>query len=170
MLTNHVPKHFWGEAVLTATYLINRMPFRVLNFQTPYQFLLKTYPHIRVMSNIHLKVFGCTTFVHITLQNRSKLDPKSTKCIFLGYSSNQSGYKCYFPSTKKIYNSMNVIFFEDQPFYPKINIQGENQEEYRVLSIFDQSSSLPSPISYPDHVPSLNLSANCSQVPGPILS
>ena len=97
MLATHVPKHFLGEAILTATYLINRMPSRVLNFQTPFQSLLKNFPHIRFLSQVPLKVFGCTAFIHITQQNRNKLDPKSVKCIFLGYSSNQSGYKCYSP-------------------------------------------------------------------------
>lgn len=33
MLTTYVSKHFWGEAMLTATYLINCMPSRVLAFQ-----------------------------------------------------------------------------------------------------------------------------------------
>lgn len=58
MVTNYVPKQLWGEAVLTATYLINHMPFHVLNFETPYQSLLNPYPHIRFMSNIPLKVFS----------------------------------------------------------------------------------------------------------------
>ena len=35
LFSNHVPKIFWGEAILTATYLINRMPIRVLKFHTP---------------------------------------------------------------------------------------------------------------------------------------
>ena len=88
MLSTHVPKKLWGEPVLTATYLINQMPSRILKFQTPYQTLLATYPHIRFVSNIPVEVFGCMAFVHISAQHRSKLDPKSAKCIFLGYSSN----------------------------------------------------------------------------------
>ena len=135
MSATHVPKHFWGEAVLTTTYLINRMPSCVLNFRTPFQTLLSAYPHIRFMSHIPLKVVGCTAFVHVNQQNRSKLEPRSLKCIFLGYSSSQSGYKCYSPQTRKFYNSMDVTFFEEQPFYPKTNIQGENcEEEYRFWS------------------------------------
>ena len=43
MFTNNVPKQFWGEAVLTATYLINRMPSRTLKFNTPCQVLLKFF-------------------------------------------------------------------------------------------------------------------------------
>ena len=38
MLSMNVPKYLWGEAVLTAAYLINRVPSRVLNHQTPLNF------------------------------------------------------------------------------------------------------------------------------------
>ena len=47
--TNNVPKLFWGEAILTGSYLINRLPSRVLQFQTPLQILLQTYPHTRLI-------------------------------------------------------------------------------------------------------------------------
>ncbi|RVW31826.1 hypothetical protein CK203_102000 [Vitis vinifera] len=40
-----------GEAILTATYLINRMPSRVLTFQSPRQLLLKKFPHTRAASS-----------------------------------------------------------------------------------------------------------------------
>jgi transposase InsO family protein len=39
MISMHVPKHLWGQAVLTAAYLINRKPSRVLEWQTPYKML-----------------------------------------------------------------------------------------------------------------------------------
>ena len=35
MFTMNVPKFLWGEAIKTATYLINRMPLRVLGYKTP---------------------------------------------------------------------------------------------------------------------------------------
>ena len=49
MFTNNVPKLFWGEAILTASYLINRFSSKVLQFQTPLQILLQTYPHTRLI-------------------------------------------------------------------------------------------------------------------------
>ncbi|RVW77068.1 Retrovirus-related Pol polyprotein from transposon RE1 [Vitis vinifera] len=47
MFSSNVPNYFWGEAILTATYLINRMPSRVLTFQSPRQLFLKQFPHTR---------------------------------------------------------------------------------------------------------------------------
>ncbi|RVX10668.1 Retrovirus-related Pol polyprotein from transposon TNT 1-94 [Vitis vinifera] len=150
MIASNVPKQLWGEAALTATYLINRMPSRILQFKTPCQILLAAYPSARIISSIPIKVFGCTAFVHIHKSQRSKLDPTATKCIFLGYSPNQKRYKCYSPTTKKFYTSMDVTFFENQPFYPKTAIQGENWStdefqfwETEISTTSPLSSSLP---------------------------
>ena len=129
LFTMNVPKSFWGEVVLTATYLTNRMPSRILGFKTPCQALLDVFPTTHLLSNIPLKVFGCTSFVHIHSQHWGKLDPRSLKCIFLGYSSNQKGYKCYSPSTRKFYNSMDVTFIEHLPFFPNTPSQGESNED-----------------------------------------
>jgi len=36
LFSTKVPKYLWGEAVLTAAHLINRMPSRVLNLKGPF--------------------------------------------------------------------------------------------------------------------------------------
>ncbi|KAA3477406.1 Retrovirus-related Pol polyprotein from transposon TNT 1-94 [Gossypium australe] len=93
VFTNNAPKHFWEEAIIIATYFINRMPSHVFKFQSPRQVLISSYPHTLSLSiDLPLKVFGCTSFVHIHHNYRTKLNPKSLKCIFLGYSSNKKGY------------------------------------------------------------------------------
>ena len=125
MFTSHVPKYFWGDAILTAAYLINRMPSRVLNFQTPLSVLQKSYPQCHLVSNIPLRVFGYSTFVHNLTPHRSKFDPKSIKCIFLGYFPNQKGYKCYSPITRKFYTSMDVTFFENTLYFSETDSGGE---------------------------------------------
>ncbi|RVW83276.1 Retrovirus-related Pol polyprotein from transposon TNT 1-94 [Vitis vinifera] len=133
MFSSNVPNYFWGEAILTATYLINRMPSRVLTFQSPRQLFLKQFPHTRAASSdLPLKVFGCTTFVHVYPQNHSKFAPRANKCIFLGYSPTQKGYKCYSPTNKRFYTTMDVSFFEHVFFYPKFHVQGESMNEHQV--------------------------------------
>ncbi|RVW30563.1 Retrovirus-related Pol polyprotein from transposon TNT 1-94 [Vitis vinifera] len=128
MFSSNVPNYFWGEAILTATYLINRMPSRVLTFQSPRQLFLKQFPHTHAASSdLPLKVFGCTAFVHVYPQNRSKFAPRANKCIFLGYSPTQKGYKCYSPTNKRFYTTMDVSFFEHVFFYPKSHVQGEHE-------------------------------------------
>ncbi|RVX18320.1 Serine/threonine-protein kinase ATM [Vitis vinifera] len=41
------------------------------------------------------RVFGCTCFVHILTPGQDKLSAKAMKCLFLGYSRLQKGYRCY---------------------------------------------------------------------------
>lgn len=148
MLAAHVPSRFWGDAVLSATYLINRMPSRVLNFNTPHSTHQSFYPSSQILTTIQPKIFGCQAFIHNHRHQYSKLDPKSIKCIFLGYSPHQKGCRCYSPSTEKFYHTMDVNFFENQPYYPKLAIQGERivaQEAFRPWEINTaQVTSVPS--------------------------
>nr|CAE75905.1 OSJNBa0088I22.18 [Oryza sativa Japonica Group] len=112
MYTMNVPKFLWSEAVITATYLINRMPSRILGMKTPYEMVFGKNEFI-----VPPKVFGCTCFVRDHRPSVGKLDPRAVKCIFIGYSSGQKGYKCWSPSERRTFVSMDVTFRESVPFY-----------------------------------------------------
>ena len=129
MFIKNVPKFYWGDAILTAAYLINHMPSRVLKGQSTVQLLSKKYPSAKIFSHLPPKIFGCVVYIHVSSQNRSKLDPRALKCIFLGYTHNQKGYKCYHPPTKKHFVTTDVTFFEHLAYYPKTDLQGERIPE-----------------------------------------
>ena len=119
-----VPKTYWGEAVLTATYMTNRIPSRTLDHKTPMEVLSQFYPHFHTSNGLTPRVFGCTSFVHIHHHQRGKLDPCAIKCVFLGYSQTQKGYKCYHPPSKKFYFSADVTFAENKPYFSQPYLQG----------------------------------------------
>ncbi|CAN1800959.1 Retrovirus-related Pol polyprotein from transposon TNT 1-94, partial [Linum perenne] len=148
MFARHVPKYLWGEAVLTATYLINRMPSRVLQFRAPRQVLLSKYPQLASFSSdLPPRIFGCAAFVHINPTHRSKLDPRSHKCVFIGYSPHQKGYKCYSPVTRQVYHTRDVTFFESQSYFDHTEVQGETGSEsqpWNLISLEAGSDSATS--------------------------
>eukprot|EP00249_Psilotum_nudum_P034762 c54262_g1_i1 orf=1-294(+) len=57
-------------------------------------------------------VFGSECFVHVPDANRTKWEPKSRKCIFLGYNMQSKGYRLYDPEMKKVLESRDVVFNE----------------------------------------------------------
>ncbi|KAL4562118.1 hypothetical protein LXL04_034312 [Taraxacum kok-saghyz] len=157
MFTMHVPKYLWGDAVLTATYLINRLPSRTLQFQTPLNVLQNSTPYLSGGNSLPLKTFGCQAFVHIHGHNRSKLEPRAIKTVFVGYSSTQKGYRCFCPTTKKTYISCDVTFFESKPFFPT-SLQGETREEASYS--WDLSESYTPNIVHDIFVPSVTQQAS----------
>lgn len=66
----NVPRTYWGEAVKSAAYVINRTPSRVIEFKNPHQKLCSfwSFPSL---SNLQPRVFGCTVYVHIPKSERS---------------------------------------------------------------------------------------------------
>ena len=102
------------------------MPSRILKFKTSVQTFLEHFPNSHLVSQIPLKVFGCRAIVHIHSQHRGKLDARAKKCIFVEYSSNKKGYKCYCPTSKKFFRLMDVSFIENIPYFSNSVIQGES--------------------------------------------
>jgi hypothetical protein len=112
MFTTNIPKFLWGEAVKTATYLINRMPLRILGYKTPAECLFKSNEFI-----VPPKVFGCVCFVHDYRNSVGKLDPRAIKCVFVGYPPSKRGYRCWCPSERRFFVSMDVTFREHESYY-----------------------------------------------------
>lgn len=102
-----LPLNFWGEAVSTAIYLINSSPTKYLHGKTPYEAWHGVKPTIS-----HLRVFGCLSFALITSHKLKKLEEKSVKCVFIGYSSQSKAYRLYDPLTCRVIVSRDVVFHE----------------------------------------------------------
>ncbi|KAA0064018.1 putative mitochondrial protein [Cucumis melo var. makuwa] len=72
MLSTSLPSYLWGDAILTAAHLINRMPSRILHLQTPLDYLKESYPSTHLVSEVPLRVFGCTAYDHNFGPNQTK--------------------------------------------------------------------------------------------------
>ena len=107
MAKKNMPKHFWSEAVHIAVYIMNITPTAVVHGMTPEERFTGKKPDVS-----HLKVFGCIAYVHVPDELRKKLEPKAEKCIFIGYSLEQKGYRCYNPVKSEFRVSRDVIFDE----------------------------------------------------------
>ena len=66
----------------------------------------------RLVDYSSLKIFGCPACVHVQSGERSKLNSKSRKCIFLGFEKGYKGYKPWDPISKKTVTNKDVIFDE----------------------------------------------------------
>ncbi|KAL9995437.1 putative RNA-directed DNA polymerase [Helianthus debilis subsp. tardiflorus] len=87
MFQSSLPLKYWSECILTAVYLINRLPSSVLGGKSPYEIVYGFKP-----SFDHLRNFGCLCFSTV-LSETDKLTYHADKCVFIGYSNFKKGYK-----------------------------------------------------------------------------
>jgi hypothetical protein len=91
----------------------------------------------------YLRMFDCIAYLHVPDEKRSKLDPKAEKCVFIGYSLKQKGYRCFNPSTQKLQVSRNVVFDEMVSWYPPLKIAKDGEARNGdVPSNVEQESQL----------------------------
>ena len=97
--SKNLPGTFWGEAVSTAVYLLNRTPTKAVIGKTPYEAI-----YGRKLNVSHIRTFGCVAHVKTAEPHLSKLADRSTKMVFIGYerSSGTKAYRFYDPQTKRL--------------------------------------------------------------------
>jgi hypothetical protein len=86
---------------------LSRLPSKTIHAACPHLTLFGSTP-----SYEHLRVFGCACYPNIAATALPKLAPRSTRCVFLGYSDHK-GYRCLDLSTNRLLVSRHVIFDED---------------------------------------------------------
>jgi hypothetical protein len=91
-----MPTVFWGEAVVTAVYMLNRSPTKALNGRTPYEAW-----HGRKPAVSHLQVFDYLAFGK-ELGHIGKLDDSSTTGVFIGYVEGSKAYHILDPWTQRV--------------------------------------------------------------------
>ncbi|XP_049383017.1 uncharacterized protein LOC125847443 [Solanum stenotomum] len=99
-----IPLRFWGECVLTAVYILNRIPTKLLGYKSSFEKLYRDPPALS-----HLKVFGCLCYA-ASPQKPDKFSARVVPAVFMGYSSTQKGYILYDIHAKMFSVNRHVVF------------------------------------------------------------
>jgi hypothetical protein len=99
---------FWAQAINCVNYIVNRTPTKALKNIT----LEEEWSSIKLDVS-QFCVFGSEAWVHIPNAKHKALEPKSEKCIFVGYFKDVKGYRLLQPNSKEIIIRRDVQFNEN---------------------------------------------------------
>ena len=92
LLNIGLSKEFWVETINLASYLMNRSLSVPINCKAVEE--VWSGPHSIF---VNLRIFCCLAYAHM---NEGKLEPRATKCIFLGYVDGVKWYRLWCPNSK----------------------------------------------------------------------
>ena len=114
LISSGLPQNLWGEAILSANYILNKLPQKKLD-KTPYELWKGRMPSYQF-----LKVWGCLAKVAVPNPKKVKIGPKIIDCVFIGYAHNSSAYRFLIHKSdipdihvNTIIESRNASFFEE---------------------------------------------------------
>src|SRR3954468_7595606 len=146
MLLANLPLSFWGYALETTAFTLNRAPSKSVE-TTPNDLWFGKKPKLSF-----LKVWGCEAYVK-KLQP-DKLEPKSEKCIFIGYPKETVRYTFYHRSEGKIFVAKNGSFLGKEFLSKEVSGRKVELDEVIVPTPLLESSSseklvpvIPTPVS-----------------------
>ena len=121
LIESSTPLHFWGEAILTACHVLNRVPHKK-SHTTPFEMQKGHKPNLG-----YLRICGCLVYVKLIDLKIPKFGVRVTTCTFLGYAINSAAYRFFDLENKIIFESSDAIFHEENfPFKLKKSGGEEN--------------------------------------------
>ncbi|KAH9659018.1 hypothetical protein KPL70_023705 [Citrus sinensis] len=132
--TAGLPNSFWAEAAKTACYIVNRSPSTAIGLKTAMEMWTG-----KPADYSYLHAFGCPVYVMYNAQERTKLDAKSRRCIFLGYADGVKGYRLWEPTAHKIVISRDVIFVENQ-LQRRDEDSGTTKEKLETVPVYVENN------------------------------
>jgi hypothetical protein len=106
MSQTDLPLSFWGYALETAVFTLNRVPTKSAE-RTPYEIWTEKHPGLSL-----LKVWRCEAYVKHLMSD--KLTPKLDKCFFVGYPRETKRYYFYNKTEGKVFVARNGVFMEKE--------------------------------------------------------
>ncbi len=125
---------YWAEAVANAMCVRNCSYTHSVDRMVPHEAFFGRKPSVE-----RFRVFGCVAYTQIPKEKRRKLDPKSKKVLFMGYTTEQKGYRFFNCATKCIELSRDAIFDEK-------SLQGPRSHEKQVTFALDDEESEAEPV------------------------
>ena len=107
MKAKGMPSRFWGEAVTTVVFIVNRAPTKALKGVTPFEAWYGRKPSVSF-----LRAFDCISHVRKTKSVLTKLEDRSTPMVLLGYAEGTKAYWLYDPSGGKVVVLRDIMFDE----------------------------------------------------------
>ncbi|KAF3624379.1 hypothetical protein FXO37_31371 [Capsicum annuum] len=131
----NLPRELWAEAFQCACHIVNRLPPWSGKEKTSFEFLYDQKPNVS-----HFQVFGSVCHVHIPKSSRTKLDPKTKRCMFIGYDSCRKRWKCMDPKTKRFVTSTDIVFDEVSSWCTtqKSSLENVTLDDYQNESLFPE--------------------------------
>src|SRR5579862_9604022 len=156
------PYELWGEAVLAAAHIRNRIPTSTLDGKTPHEAWTGEKPTVG-----HIRKWGCKVYHHINKKmGRRKLDKKSRIGYLVGYESGNI-YRIYHPATKEFKISRDVKFSEVEFFgIRQVTQQSDLKSDMDTTSTCDttltgESTCDANTMSSRDNTPTCDTTLTC---------
>lgn len=140
-------RKYWGEALCSLVYVLNRTPSSARPGTTPYEAWFGVKPNVS-----NLRIFGSLAYVHVQKDKHGALGSHSEKCIFLGYPDGYKGWRFFNPLTKRVIIAERAVF--DERYLPGLKDWNSTLALHPLPPSTPQSTfTSPSEPSNPDSIP-----------------
>lgn len=141
------PENLWGEALLTACNILNKIPPKHSD-KIPYELFKLRKPNLLI-----LRVWGCLAKVGIPDPKRKKIGPKTVDAIFVGYASGSNANRFLVVnsqindiSNNTMMEARDAVYFEDKFSY---KTKTSSQPSSSSSQPAPEDDSDPEPIAEP---------------------